>query len=133
MITEKRKFGDRAEDIVVKYVKQRGWKVLDRNFQKPWGEIDIVARESSSRLPLRGSTTVLFIEVKAQNGGTSPYFRPEDHFNTKKKERLIKTCYSYLMDNGYREDVDYRIDLAAVEVDERSRVAHVRYYKNAIS
>ncbi|MEX0877883.1 MAG: YraN family protein [Candidatus Spechtbacterales bacterium] len=121
--TDKRKLGDLAEDKVVEYVKQKKWKVLCRNFEKPWGEIDIVARDKK---------TVVFIEVKASDVASSPDFSPEDHFDHNKKEKVIRTSHSYLVENKYAEDVDYRIDLAAVEIDLKLKVARIRYYKNAI-
>ena len=129
MKTKKRKLGDRAEDLVVKYARRRGWKILARNWSKPWGEIDIVARKSSSRLPFCGSTTILFIEVKAQSA-PSPWFKPEDHFNFRKRERLTRTCQSYLLEHGYGDDTDYRIDLAAVEMSHADPADQIRYYEN---
>lgn len=120
MKTENRKLGDRAEDMVVEYACGRGWKILARNWEKPWGEIDIVAREGA---------TVLFIEVKAQSA-PSPWFKPEDHFDFRKRERLTRTCQSYLLENGYDDDADYRIDLAAVEMDHADPAEQIRYYEN---
>ena len=122
--TDKRKLGDLAEDKVVEYVKQKKWKVLCRNFEKPWGEIDIVARDKK---------TVVFIEVKASDAASSSDFNPEDHFDHKKRGKVVRTSHSYLAENKYPEDTDYRIDLAAVDLDFEARVARVRYYKNAIA
>ncbi|MDX1535849.1 MAG: YraN family protein [Candidatus Spechtbacterales bacterium] len=117
--------GQIAEDVIAKrYLKSMGWKLLARNYNKPWGEIDIVAHKGKK---------VIFIEVKALNSKHKDNFKPEDHFTASKKEKLIKACASYLTENGYPEDVEYSIDLAAVEIDHNTRNAHVRYYKNAIS
>lgn len=116
------KTGNTGEDVAALYARKQGWKVLERNFKKPWGEIDIIARNRK---------TIIFIEVKAQEKG-SETFRPEHHFNPAKRHKLIKTCNSYLLEHKYPEDTDFRIDLAAVELNFETRNARVRYYKNAI-
>ena len=129
MKSEKRKTGDIAEDLVIKYARGRGWKILARNFQKPWGEIDIIAAEVSR---LRRKKTILFIEVKAQTCPVSVDFRPEFHFTADKQQKLIRTAHSYLLQNKYSENTDYRFDLAAVELNQLQKVGHLRYYRNAI-
>jgi len=123
MPSESRKTGNVAEDAVVKYAKGKGWKILDRNFEKPWGEIDIVARDKS---------TVLFIEVKSVIG-ESEDFSPEDNFDHKKRQKMVRACRGYLLENNYSEDTNWRIDLAAVRLDMESRNANITYYKNAIA
>ena len=123
MPSESRKTGDVAEDAVVKYAKDKNWKILARNFEKPWGEIDIVVRDGG---------TVLFIEVKS---GANEYagFSPEDNFDYRKRQKMIRACKGYLLENDYPEDTDWRVDLAAVNLDFDTRNARVRYYKNAIA
>jgi len=121
--TQKQTIGEIGENIVVHYAKQRGWKVLARNYRKPWGEIDIVARDGAA---------VLFIEVKAQEFPVPENFKPEDHFNYKKEHTLTKALQSYLLENRYTDDTEYRVDLAAVEVDTLTKVGHVRYYSNVL-
>jgi|SRR3989344_1489533 len=123
MPSESRKTGDVAEDAVVKYAKDKNWKILARNFEKPWGEIDIVAQDKN---------TLLFIEVKSVIG-ESEYFKPEDNFDHKKRKKMIRACKGYLLENDYPEDTDWRVDLAAVNLDFDTRNARVRYYKNAIA
>ena len=116
--------GNLGEDIVVNYIKKdRGWKILGRNFKYKTGELDIIAKRKA---------TVVFIEVKALTKKSADYFKPEDHFNYKKIKNFTKTAQAYLIKNEYPEDTDYRIDLAALEIDKIRKVARLRYYKNAI-
>ena len=116
--------GNLGEDIAVKYLKKDlGFKIIDRNFLYKTGEIDIIAKDKR---------TVVFVEVKALTKKSADYFKPEDHFNYKKIKNFTKTAQAYLIKNEYPEDTDYRIDLAALEIDEIRKVARLRYYKNAI-
>ena len=57
MPSEKRKIGDLGENLCVKHLVKHGFKILDRNYQKKWGEIDIVAKKSG---------IIHFIEVKTK-------------------------------------------------------------------
>lgn len=125
MPIKKKKLGDFAESLVAKYLKDKGFKIIERNYRKPWGEIDIVVKNKKS---------ILFVEVKSQEqtGGGGFNFKPEDHFNYRKKQRLIRICKTYLLANNYLEDMEYRIDLAAVEVNFILQKAKLRYYKNVV-
>ncbi len=48
--------GAQGEGIAVEFLVRKGFKILDRNFRRPWGEIDIIAEKGGS---------VRFVEVKA--------------------------------------------------------------------
>ncbi|PHJ13943.1 hypothetical protein IM41_03555, partial [Fervidobacterium sp. SC_NGM5_G05] len=34
-----------AEELAVKYLKEKGYKILEKNFKTPYGEIDIIANK----------------------------------------------------------------------------------------
>ena len=49
--TEKREKGDVGEEVAFSYLKDNGYKVLDRNYSNRFGEIDIIAlRKAQGRL-----------------------------------------------------------------------------------
>ncbi len=54
-LTHKQKIGKLGEDLVCKDLKNKGYTLIERNYWKPWGEIDIVARKQGK---------LYFIEVK---------------------------------------------------------------------
>lgn len=117
--------GKLGEDITIKYLKKdKGWKIIGRNFLKPWGEMDIIARDKN---------TIIFVEVKALSISSARYFKPEEHFDARKREKTIRIAHSYLLENGYPEETVYRIDLAALEVDMENQIAKMRYYENVIA
>ena len=52
---EKNQIGAYGEQIAVNYLKKQGFIILDTNYLKKWGEIDVVARKTS---------IIHFVEVK---------------------------------------------------------------------
>ena len=61
--SEKRQIGNVAEDISVMFLVKSGHRILDRNYLKKWGELDIVSVDRSD--------TIHFIEVKCKTIGFS--------------------------------------------------------------
>jgi Holliday junction resolvase-like predicted endonuclease len=59
--TEKRKTGDLGEDIASMFLMKQGFIVVERNYLRKWGEIDIVAKKDR---------TLHFVEVKTVSCGT---------------------------------------------------------------
>ena len=54
--SEKQKIGEIGENIAVKFLMKHGFSVIDRNYTKKWGEIDIIAKKSEK---------LYFVEVKS--------------------------------------------------------------------
>ena len=119
MYSEKRKLGNLGEDIVCRNLISKGFLLLDRNFLKKWGEIDIVARGTDSK--------VHFIEVKTVSHDT---WRPEENAHPKKLQRLHKVIDSWLLKNNY--EGEWQIDIASVTLDTEQKKASIRYIENVI-
>lgn len=51
------KLGKKGEKIARKFLKRRGWKIVEKNFKTPFGEIDIIARKGD---------IYAFVEVKTR-------------------------------------------------------------------
>ena len=58
MVHQRRRFGNWGEDAAVRYLKTRGYEILDRNYRSSWGEIDIIARQRD---------VLAFVEVKTRH------------------------------------------------------------------
>ena len=48
--------GEIGEEIACQFLERKGFKILERNYRKPWGEIDIIAEKDG---------VIRFVEVKA--------------------------------------------------------------------
>lgn len=85
--------GKRGEDLAVLYLRKKGYKVLERNFRKGYGEIDIIAIDPSTGSGKSG--VLIFIEVKTR---TSDQFgTPFDAITSWKLKPLIQTALYYSM------------------------------------
>lgn len=114
-MSEKRKIGNLGEDLVTDFLIVNGYEILDRNYLKPYGEIDIIAIKND---------IVCFVEVKARKN--IKYGYPREAVNYHKQQRIIKASQTYLIENNL---IDYimRFDVAEVFTESRK----INYIKNA--
>jgi putative endonuclease len=93
--------GDRGENLASRYLRERGYRILIRNFRCPLGEIDIVARDGR---------TLVFVEVKTR-AEDDPL--PEDQVNGFKRHQITKAAKYYLGRYGTPQPPS-RFDVIAV-------------------
>ncbi|WP_034772716.1 YraN family protein [Lachnoanaerobaculum saburreum] len=86
----KRQIGSIGEDMAVEFLKSRGVKILERNYQNRFGEIDIIGREDN---------TLLFIEVKYRKNESFGY--PLEAVGFAKREKIRKMARFFLNENHY--------------------------------
>lgn len=115
LTTYKKTVGDFGEDLVEEYLRHKGYDILDRNFRKPFGEIDIIARIDE---------IVVFVEVKTRK---NKYFaNPSEAVTISKQQKIIKASQAYLMENDLTDSI-IRFDVAEViRVD-----GEINYIENA--
>lgn len=127
---KRNKIGALGEEIAANYLKKRGFTILELNYLKKWGEIDIVAR---------GTGKVHFVEVKAVSYETKVMlhaaisrgtWRPEENVHHSKIQRLSRAIESWVMENDYEGDWD--IDVVAIRLVPREKYATVKYLPNII-
>ena len=101
---KRNKIGAFGEEIAKKYLENKGFSIINQNYLKKWGEIDIVAHETVS-----GHKTVHFIEVKTVSYETKSdlnravsygTWRPEENVHYKKIQRLSRAIESWIMENN---------------------------------
>lgn len=122
MLSKKRKFGDIGERIALKYLKNKGYKIVSQNYQiKNFGEIDIIAKINNK---------IIFIEVKTSREG-SP-IRPEENMTRDKIHKLLRIIQIYLSKNVSPETY-WRVDLVAITLSLETKTAKVRHLENITS
>jgi len=125
MITLRRKLGDWGEEIAEKYLQDKGYKIIEKNYQKRWGEIDIIAKENEE---------LVFVEVKTRTKDKSAlYGLPQDSVDFFKQKKLIKTARIYLYEKNYSSQINWRIDVIAVELDGQNKKVNLKHIRNAVT
>jgi putative endonuclease len=118
--TEKRKIGDIGEEIACKYLENKGYSVIERNYLKKWGEIDIVAKKDN---------LVLFVEVKTVSRES---VRPEENMHSQKLARLQRAVQTYLVERKIKDNKECRIDLLCVHLNFETKKAKVDVFENVL-
>ena len=109
----KRRFGGEGEAEARAYLERKGAKVLEMNYRRPTGEIDIIARQ--------GKVT-LFVEVKRRS--SLRYGRPAEAVDRAKQGHILRTAALYLQEKRLA-DAPVRFDVIEILPDE------IRHIENA--
>ncbi len=99
---EKKELGERGEEVAFRFLKKKGYRIIQKNYVCKVGEMDIIAKEKD---------TLVFIEVKTR---TSALFGPPQlAVNFSKQRQLSKVALNYLKEKRL-EDVKARFDVVAI-------------------
>jgi putative endonuclease len=115
MKIDKRKIGHLGEKIAEDYLKRKKYKIIEKNFQNRFGEIDLVALDKNQ---------LVFVEVKLKR--SKNFGLPEEEFNFFKKRKLKRVINSYLIEKKLNEK-EWRVDLIAIEINEDEPI--IRHYQ----
>ena len=123
MPSQKRKFGDLGERIAASHLERRGYKIIDRNYKKPWGELDIVAGKDD---------LIYFFEVKTRDAKNVEHYLAEYSVNALKRKKLHKMCEVYLVEKRLPYSQKWQIDVIAIAIDRYNKKATIKHIKNAV-
>ena len=119
----KKKIGALGENMACRFLVKRGFRILDRNYSKKWGEIDIVAEKDK---------IFRFIEVKSIVSYETNRYRPEENVHYQKLKRLSRVIQTYLLDKKVSYETEWQIDVLAVFLDLNNKKAKFRFTENII-
>lgn len=117
-----KELGQFGEEAVCEFLVNRGYKIIERNFRTPFGEIDIIAKKQG---------TIAIVEVKTRKASSS-VFRPEDNITQRKQKKLIMLGNFYIASHEAYKDLKWEIDVAAVEVGE-DMVPKIQFMRQAVT
>jgi len=110
------KLGRRGEELAARELTHRGYEIVARNWHCQAGEVDVVARRDQ---------VWAFFEVRTRRG--QEFGTPEESLTPAKQQRMIDVALTYLGEHDL-DDVDWRVGLAAVELDRAGRLLRLEIY-----
>ena len=126
MQTEKQKIGKTGENLACKFLVKHRFSIIERNYLKKYGEIDIIAKKDG---------ILHFIEVKTVSRENISHetindYRPEDNIHMHKLKSIARTMQTYLLDKEY--DGEWKFHVITVLLDQIRKKAKITMIRNII-
>ena len=112
--------GNLGEKLAAGFLKKQGYHILQANYRCPEGEVDIVARRKDC---------LVFIEVRTKR--SQEFGSPEESITLAKMAKLRRVAEHYRQTHD-DTPASWRIDVVAVELDQRNRPRRIEQIENAV-
>ena len=121
MKTYRQAIGKLGENKAKKYLKRRGYRILESNYRTKAGEIDLIAKEQGC---------VVFVEVKTRTN--EEYGAPAEAVSFYKQKHMLKSAQYYLA--RHDEECECRFDVIEVRLSNRGflKIARINHLKNVL-
>jgi len=126
MIKNTKQKGNLGEDIACKYIANRGYVLLERNYRKTWGEIDIIATKDN---------LIHFIEVKSvvvKGVFDANYHKPEENVHSYKVFHIRRMVQTYFDERKLNLDTGFAFHVICVYLNTVTRRAKIKMIENII-
>jgi len=119
-----KEIGKLGEDIAVKFLKKKKYKILGRNFQKDikglkFGELDIIAKKDG---------VFVFVEVKTLKRESK--ISPEERVNFRKRQTIERIAEIWLSQHKISLNNPWQIDILSIVLNFDSHRAKIKHFKN---
>lgn len=118
--SDRQSLGRRGESLAAQVLQERGYIIVERNWRCQAGEVDLVTKQQD---------VWIFVEVRTRR--SMAFGTPEESITPRKRARLIDVAATYLAEHGLT-DVDWRIDVVAIEMGRDGRARRVTVVPNAV-
>jgi putative endonuclease len=111
----RRQFGMGGEEKASRLLKDKGYCILDRNYRRKGGEVDIVCEKEG---------IVVFVEVKRRK--TDLFGEPFEAVDGRKRRRIARSARRWLYEKKLLDKCDVRFDVVSIiQRDGREEIAHI--------
>jgi putative endonuclease len=117
---KRRETGIQGEQLACDFLGKNGYRIIQRNFRCPGGEVDIVAQQKD---------TLVFVEVRTKS--SRHFGTPEESITPAKMEKL-RNVAAYYWQSCPNLPESWRIDVVAIEMNNRGRVSRIELIENAV-
>ena len=112
--------GKGGEEVACQFLTRKGYKLIERNYRRKWGEIDIIAEKDG---------TVRFVEVKAVSRESEDY-RPEELLHISKLRKVARTAALYMEE--HKDNREYQLDAVTVIMNAETRMARCKLFEQVL-
>jgi putative endonuclease len=102
-MSDKIKKGKEGEDMAARFLKEKGYEIIQRNYRYKQSEIDLIVKKDN---------WLIFVEVKLRSSDMYGY--PEDFVDYKKAKNVIDGAEQYTYENDWQGNVRY--DIVSIRV-----------------
>ena len=106
----KKLLGRAGETRATKFLKKKGFKILNTNYETPFGEIDVIALDKEY---------IVFIEVKTRT--SEVYGAPCEAVDKKKQEKYYKSA-TYYLQKEKKTDSSCRFDIIEIKNEQINHI-----------
>ncbi len=111
----RRQFGMGGEEKANKLLQDKGYCILDRNYRRRGGEVDIVCEKEG---------IVVFVEVKSRR--TDLFGEPFEAVDKRKRRHIARSAKRWLYERKLLGKCDVRFDVVSiVQRDGKEEIAHI--------
>jgi putative endonuclease len=121
LFTDRKALGKWGEKRAEKYLKNKGYKTLTRNYNSRSGELDLVMVDRYGM--------IVFVEVKTR--AVTDYAKAEDAINLGKKNKMICTAKYFLASHKIKNR-SYRFDAVTITLDSNAKET-IKHYESAFT
>ncbi len=111
-VPRSKKTGNFGEDIAVRFMEAKGWRVVTRNFRYKRSEIDLIVQKD--RL-------LVFVEVKTRSN--LEFGEPESFVSPNQRRQIHAAAGEYIYQTDWQYDI--RFDVIAITLGSLHEVLHI--------
>ncbi len=119
-------FGKIGEDLACDFLKGKGFVILSRNYQRKWGELDIVGFKDDM---------IHFFEVKSTTFnfiGLSDTHRPEENVHGLKIKHIRRMIETYLNENSKSLNTPFSFHVLSVYINSDKKIRKIDWIRDII-
>jgi putative endonuclease len=128
---ESKHVGNLGEEIASLFLMKHGYKIIERNYLRKWGELDIISVYNK---------IIVFVEVKTVSCESienvihetnKDVYRPEDNVHKAKQDRLKRAIQTYLVENKLG-DREWSFSVITIFLDQKNKKAKIELIDDLI-
>lgn len=117
----RQRLGGVGEAIAARYLQARGYRIVERNYRRQWGEADIISTAPDG--------TIVIVEVRSRSDARYAVEAAQS-VGPRKQAKLRRLAQGLLSEQ--EREFDIRVDVMIVAPDQRGRLAVAAHIVDAV-